>query len=165
MLNRKKVDWFITLIPMFIIVGISFLFFIFPEQSNDILGQIRFFFGDTFGTYYIVIGIGIFIVSIYLCTSQYGSIVLGESYEKPKYSFLTWGSMMFTCGLAADILFYSFSEWIMYADNPHIKELGSMGRSISFVSLEFYTMGVLSCAGSCVWIHAACKKKKTSAVF
>ena len=45
MLNRKKVDWFITLIPMFIIVGISFLFFIFPEQSNDILGQIRFFFG------------------------------------------------------------------------------------------------------------------------
>ena len=126
MLNRKKVDWFITLIPMFIIVGISFLFFIFPEQSNDILGQIRFFFGDTFGTYYIVIGSGIFIVSIYLCTSKYGSIVLGESDEKPKYSFLTWGSMMFTCGLAADILFYSFSEWVMYADNPHIKELGSM---------------------------------------
>lgn len=126
MLNRKKVDWFITLIPMFIIVGISFLFFILPEQSNDILGQIRFFFGDTFGTYYIVIGSGIFIVSIYLCTSKYGSIVLGESDEKPKYSFLTWGSMMFTCGLAADILFYSFSEWVMYADNPHIKELGSM---------------------------------------
>ena len=126
MLNRKKVDWFITLIPMFIIVGISFLFFIFPEQSNDILRQIRFFFGDTFGTYYIVIGLGIFIVSIYLCTSKYGSIVLGESDEKPKYSFLTWGSMMFTCGLAADILFYSFSEWVMYADNPHIKELGSM---------------------------------------
>lgn len=111
---------------MFIIVGISFLFFIFPEQSNDILGQIRFFFGDTFGTYYIIIGLGIFIVSIYLCTSKYGSIVLGESDEKPKYSFLTWGSMMFTCGLAADILFYSFSEWVMYADNPHIKELGSM---------------------------------------
>ena len=126
MLNRKKVDWFITLIPMFIIVGISFLFFILPEQSNDILGQIRFFFGDTFGTYYIVIGSGIFIVSIYLCTSKYGSTVLGESDEKPKYSFLTWGSMMFTCGLAADILFYSFSEWVMYADNPHIKELGSM---------------------------------------
>lgn len=126
MLNRKKVDWFITLIPMFIIVVISFLFFIFPEQSNDILGQIRFFFGDTFGTYYIVIGLGIFIVSIYLCTSKYGSIVLGESDEKPKYSFLTWGSMMFTCGLAADILFYSFSEWVMYADNQHIKELGSM---------------------------------------
>ena len=146
MLNRKKVDWFITLIPMFIIVGISFLFFISPEQSNDILGQIRFFFGDTFGTYYIVIGLGIFIVSIYLCTSKYGSIVLGESDEKPKYPFLTWGSMMFTCGLAADILFYSFSEWVMYADNPHIKELGSMQEWVgvfplfhwSFIPWAFY---------------------------
>lgn len=146
MLNRKKVDWFITLIPIFIIVGISFLFFIFPEQSNDILGQIRFFFGDTFGTYYIVIGLGIFIVSIYLCTSKYGSIVLGESDEKPKYSFLTWGSMMFTCGLAADILFYSFSEWVMYADNQHIKELGSMQEWLgvfplfhwSFIPWAFY---------------------------
>lgn len=34
--------------------------------------------------------------------------------------------MMFTAGLAADILFYSFSEWILYAADPHIAELGSM---------------------------------------
>ena len=33
---------------------------------------------------------------------------------------------MFTCGLAADILFYSFSEWILYATDPHIAELGSI---------------------------------------
>ena len=33
---------------------------------------------------------------------------------------------MFTCGLAADILFYSFSEWILYATDPHIKELGNV---------------------------------------
>lgn len=34
--------------------------------------------------------------------------------------------MMFTAGLAADILFYSFSEWILYATDPHISELGSI---------------------------------------
>ena len=32
--------------------------------------------------------------------------------------------MMFTCGLAADILFYRFAEWVMYAVNPHLNELG-----------------------------------------
>ena len=31
---------------------------------------------------------------------------------------------MFCCGLAADILFYSFAEWVMYATNNHIAELG-----------------------------------------
>jgi BCCT family betaine/carnitine transporter len=58
--------------------------------------------------------------------SKYGDIVLGGKDEKPKYSFFAWGSMMFTCGLAADILFYSFSEWVMYASDPHIAELGSI---------------------------------------
>ncbi len=71
-----------------------------------------------------MIGLGIFLVSIYIALSKYGDIVLGEQDEKPQYSFFAWGSMMFTCGLAADILFYSFSEWVMYATDPHIAELG-----------------------------------------
>ena len=33
---------------------------------------------------------------------------------------------MFTAGLAADILFYSFSEWILYATDPHIAEMGGI---------------------------------------
>ena len=77
------------------------------------------------GIYYLIIGVGVLLVSLFLSFSKYGNVVLGEPGEKPKYSFFTWGSMMFTCGLAADILFYSFSEWVMYATNPHISELGS----------------------------------------
>lgn len=125
-MNKKRIDWMITLLPLILIGGLSILFFIAPEASNAVLSQVRFFFGDTLGTYYIVVGLGIFLISIYLCLSKYGDIVLGEPNEKPKYSFFVWGSMMFTCGLAADILFYSFSEWVMYATNPHVEELGSM---------------------------------------
>lgn len=124
--NKKKVDWMITLVPLAIVVGLSILFFFIPEQSNVILSQIRYFFGDTFGSYYLIIGLGILILSIYIAGSKYGDIILGEPDEKPQYSFFVWGSMMFTCGLAADILFYSFSEWVMYATDPHITELGSI---------------------------------------
>lgn len=125
-LDRKKIDWMITLLPLGIIIALCILFFFMPEQSNAVLSQIRFFFGDTFGTYYLIIGLGIFLVSIYIAASKYGDIVLGEPGEKPKYSFFSWGAMMFTCGLAADILFYSFSEWVLYATDPHIAELGSI---------------------------------------
>ena len=124
--SKKQIDWTITLVPLGIVVALSVLFFFMPEQSNAILSQIRFFFGDTFGTYYLVIGLGVFLLSIYIAMSKYGDIVLGGKDEKPKYSFFAWGSMMFTCGLAADILFYSFSEWVMYASDPHIAELGSI---------------------------------------
>lgn len=124
--ERRKIDWMITLVPLAIVVALCIVFFFAPEQSNAVLSRIRFFFGDTFGTYYLVIGLGIFLLSLYIAGSKYGNIVLGEANEKPKYSFFAWGSMMFTCGLAADILFYSFSEWVLYATDPHIAEMGSV---------------------------------------
>lgn len=121
--DKNKIDWLITVVPFILIVGIALLLFIFPEKANDTISKVRFFFGDTVGIYYLILGIGVLIVSVFLSFSKYGNIVLGEPNEKPKYSFFTWGSMMFTCGLAADILFYSFSEWVMCASNPRLSEM------------------------------------------
>ena len=124
--EMKKVDWMITLVPLAFILLLCILFIVKPDLSKAVLGKIRFLLGDTFGVYYLVIGLGIFLISIYVAFSRYGSIVLGNPHEKTKYSFFVWGFMMFTAGLAADILFYSFSEWLLYAVHPHIKELGSI---------------------------------------
>ncbi|MBQ9765104.1 MAG: BCCT family transporter [Lachnospiraceae bacterium] len=124
--KKRKIDWMITLVPLAIVVALCLVFFFVPEESNVILSKVRYFFGDTFGVYYLIIGLGIFLVSIYIAMSKYGNIVLGKPGEKPKYSFFAWGSMMFTCGLAADILFYSFSEWIYYGTDPHVQSMGSM---------------------------------------
>ena len=124
--NDGKIDWVITLVPLGIIVSLCVLFFMLPEQSNAVLGRIRFFFGDVLGIYYLLVGFGIFLLSLFLAGSKYGKVVLGGPEEKPKYSFFSWGAMMFTCGLAADILFYSFSEWILYAADPHLEEMGSI---------------------------------------
>lgn len=122
--NKNRVDWIITLVPFFLIMGLAIFLFFLPDQANGVISQVRFFFGDTLGSYYLLMGIGVLIISLFLSFSKYGNIVLGEPNEKPKYSFFTWGSMMFTCGLAADILFYSFAEWVMYATNPHIAQMG-----------------------------------------
>ena len=125
-MNTKRIDWLITIVPFVLIMGLAVFLFLVPEQSNAVISQVRFFFGDTLGVYYILIGIAVLLISVYLSFSKYGNIVLGSPGEKPKYSFFAWGSMMFTCGLAADILFYSFAEWVMYATNPHIAEMGSI---------------------------------------
>ena len=124
--NKGRIDWMVTLVPFILIMSLAVVLFLLPEQSNRVIGDVRFFFGDTLGVYYLIIGVGVLLVSVFLSFSKYGNIVLGEPDEKPRYSFFAWGSMMFTCGLAADILFYSFAEWIMYATNPHIAELGSV---------------------------------------
>lgn len=121
----RKIDWGITLIPVFSLLVLSALFFLLPEDSNRILSQIRAFIGEEFGVLYLALGLGIFLFSLWLAFSDIGKLVLGEVGEKPKYSFFAWGSMMFTAGLAADILFYSLCEWILYAKDPHIAELGT----------------------------------------
>ena len=81
--KKKEIDWMITLVPLALIVGLCIVFFVAPEQSNVILGKIRFLFGDTFGTYYLVIGLGIFFLSLFLAASKYGNIVLGNPHNKP----------------------------------------------------------------------------------
>ena len=125
-MKNKKIDWLITAVPLVVIILLCVIFFARPAESNNVLSKIHFFFGNSFGLYYLLIGLGVFIFSLYIAFSRFGNIVLGEKNEKPKYSFLAWGSMMFTCGLAADILFYSFAEWLLYASDPHISEEGSI---------------------------------------
>lgn len=123
-----KVDWMITLVPLVLVIALCLLFFLMPTQSNEVINNIRFFLGDTMGSYYLVIGLGVFLISMFFALSKYGNIVLGKQDEKPKYSFFAWGSMMFTAGLAADILFYSFSEWVLYATDPHLAQLGDIEK-------------------------------------
>ncbi len=98
---------------------------LFPEGSANILASIRFFLGDELGSYYLLMGLGAVICSLYMAFSRFGSIKLGDM-EKPQYTAFQWGSMMFTSGLAADILFYSLCEWMLYADEPHIAQMGTV---------------------------------------
>ena len=120
-----KLDITTTLIPLAGIVFLCILFLTYPDQSGSVLASIRTFLGDELGSYYLIIGLFTFLCSIYMAFSRYGTIKLGNC-EKPQYSNFKWGAMMFTAGLAADILFYSLCEWILYADEPHLKEMGSM---------------------------------------
>ncbi len=121
----RQLDLPVTLLPFFCIVALCVLFVLYPDASSQTLGLIRSFFGDELGSYYLIIGLGVFGCSLYLAFSRYGQIRLGES-EKPEYNFFQWGSMMFTAGLAADILFYSLCEWMLYASEPHIEDMGGI---------------------------------------
>ena len=42
--NKKvQIDWMITIVPLTIVIALCILFFFLPEQSNIVLGKIRFF--------------------------------------------------------------------------------------------------------------------------
>ena len=67
--DSKRIDWMITLVPFILIMALAVYLFIFPEQANGVISQVRFFFGDTVGLYYLVIGVGVLLVSLFLSFS------------------------------------------------------------------------------------------------
>lgn len=121
----SQIDLFTTLLPFLCILALCIWFVATPVHSSETLQSIRNFLGDEMGSYYLIIGLAVFGCSLYLAFSKYGQIRLGGD-GKPEYSGFRWGSMMFTAGLAADILFYSCCEWMLYAAEPHISDMGAM---------------------------------------
>ncbi len=124
---KEKIDWISTIVPFAGVVLLCVLFMLFPGQSEWTLHRVRGFLGNEGGIYYALLGIGIFLCTMYMAFSKYGKIRLGEM-EKPQYSSLRWGAMIFTSTMAADILFYSLCEWALYAKEAYIEELGGVQK-------------------------------------
>ena len=121
----SRIDWVAVFVPLFGVLLLCALFIIVPEQSKLMLTTIRTFIGDDLGIYYILIGLLVFGATMYMAFSKFGKIKLGDT-EKPQYSSFSWGSMIFTGTMAADILFYSLCEWALYASEPHVEQLGGI---------------------------------------
>ena len=125
---KTEIDWYAVITPLLGVVIISILFMVFPENSTETIQTVRVFLGDRCGLYYAVLGLGIFLCSIYIAFSKYGKILLGKPEDKNQYSSVRWGMMIFTSTMAADILFYSLCEWALYANEPYIEELGGIQK-------------------------------------
>lgn len=166
--KKRKIDPFTTIIPLGCIIALCLYFVLSPQQSTTMLEAIRSFLGDKCGVYYLVIGLGFFLVSIWLSFSKIGNITIGKPGEKPKYGFFSWGAMVFTCGLASDILFYSFCEWIYYYEDPHVMSLGNIDEWAptfplfhwSLIPWSFYA--VLAAAFGFMLHVRGCHKQKYS---
>ena len=124
---REQIVWFSTIVPLIGVVALCIIFMILPGESSIVLQQIRGFLGDECGIYYALLGTGIFICTLYMAFSKYGRIKLGNT-DKPQYSSFQWGTMIFTSTMAADILFYSLCEWALYANEPHIENMGGIQK-------------------------------------
>jgi len=122
-MRERKLDWISIIIPLVGISALGMLFIFVPEQSQIFLERARGFLGDEFGLYYILLGVLIFGATMYMAFSKYGKIRLGKV-DKPAYSTFTWGALVFTSTMAADIIFFSLSEWAMYMSEPRAQELG-----------------------------------------
>lgn len=118
-------DLFSMLIPLGLVSVLCLLFIALPRQTTALVDGVRGFLGERMGVYYLLFGVASLGVSLFFAFSRIGRIRLGHL-EKPEYSNFQWGAMIFTSTMAADILYYSFIEWALYAQEGRVAQLGSM---------------------------------------
>ena len=135
--KRSQYDLVTSIVPLVILVVIVSLVSLFPSESGLVIEFIRGILGDMFGSYYLVIGLGFVLTSIYIAFSKYGKIRLGEG--KPQFSNLTWGFMIFTSTMAADVLFYSLHEWTYYWNSTPL-DFNTMTQAEKITWSETYSL-------------------------
>mgnify|MGYP000103720309 CR=1 FL=1 len=74
----KRLDWTTMVVPFLLIIILCLCFLAAPDASKAVLENLRGFLGENFGVGYLAIGLGIFLLSIYIAFSRYGTIRLGK---------------------------------------------------------------------------------------
>lgn len=124
--QKRSIDWIPTVVPFVLVIAMMAVFMVVPEQSKLVVDSMRGFFGDTIGLYYPLLGVGCVILSLIFVFNKKLSAIKFGNVGKPAYSDFSWGTMIFTSTMAADIMFYSMIEWALYGGEAHVAELGSM---------------------------------------
>ncbi|MGS0257006.1 BCCT family transporter, partial [Escherichia coli] len=116
MSNVKKKDVPLISISLVAILFIAAALSLFPQQSADAANAIYTFVTRTLGSAVQVLVLLAMGLVIYLATSKYGNIRLGEG--KPEYSTLSWLFMFICAGLGSSTLYWGVAEWAYYYQTP-----------------------------------------------
>ncbi len=93
-------------------------FALFPNAVGPAFDSMAAFIIKYLGWFY-VLGVAIFFIFlIYMTTSRFGRIKLGDDDAEPEYSGLAWFGMMFAAGVGAVLLFWGAAEPITHYARP-----------------------------------------------
>lgn len=119
----KKLDKWILFVPISIVLVLSVLMTVFPQAATTTIDAVSNFLKYDFGVYYLIFGLFMLGVLIFMGLSKFGNVKLGKPEDKPMKP-LSWAMIVFTSTLAADILFYALHEWTYYW-NSDISDIAS----------------------------------------
>jgi BCCT family betaine/carnitine transporter len=107
---------FIATIAVILLVSIPLI--IAPETGAEIITQCYQWIAHTFGFLYIFAGSASLVLLIWLASSRYGDIKLGDEDDQPEFSTYSWVGMLFCAGIGAGMLYWACIEWAYYYQTP-----------------------------------------------
>lgn len=91
---------------------------IWPDATGEALNSVMAWVVNNFGWAYLVVGLGMVILLLWLAMGRYGGVRFGDFDEKPEFATMTWLSMLFCAGIGSSLVYWSIIEPIYYMQSP-----------------------------------------------
>jgi BCCT family betaine/carnitine transporter len=117
-MEQSRVDW-----PSFgacvaiIVVGCIPLA-LSPNTAGPFLQSLYDFIAIEFGIFYLLASVAAISFLIWLASSRFGHVKLGDADSEPEFGQLSWIAMLFCAGVGAGLMYWCATEWAFYYDSP-----------------------------------------------
>lgn len=91
---------------------------LFKEKSAVVIVDAYDLVTQQFGFIYIWYGAAVLVFLIWLASSKYGKIKLGDTEDQTEFGTLSWVGMLFSTGVGAGLLYWCVVEWGYYIEAP-----------------------------------------------
>lgn len=81
-----------------------------PAEAAATIGMLVAWTSEGFGWFYILLATAVLGFVLFLAVSPHGHKRLGPPHSMPRYSTLTWSSMLFAAGIGTDLMFFAVAE-------------------------------------------------------
>lgn len=141
--SLEKFDKSILFVPAIIVLVLGVLITIFATRAEQVISVVRTFIGENFSWYYLLFGLAAFILLLFFAFSKIGKIRLGKTTDKPM-KLGTYGILIFTSTMAADILFYAMHEWTYYFNSSNaLTGAGSTDALLNSSTYAYFHWGLI----------------------
>ncbi len=138
----NKIDKSVFLPVYIVLLFISGLIILFPQESALFLTGVQTFIMTQFGFIYIWYGLFAFLFVLWIILSKYGKIMLGEEGDKPEFKRFSWAAMLFCAGIGAGVIYWGAIEWVYYFKAPPFGlEVGSFEAAEMSIAYGIFHWG------------------------
>jgi len=117
-MEQQRVDWPSFGLCAAILIFASIPLLAYPKESGEFLESLYSYISNDFGILYLLASVSAVGFLVWLASSRYGNIRLGDSGEQPEFGQLSWVGMLFCAGVGAGLLVWCATEWAYYYDAP-----------------------------------------------
>lgn len=116
--NKIPIDKTIFLGALLLMVLVSMACLVFPDEALGVSSILRNFVIEKFDWFFLIFGLGVFVICVFVGGSRFGRIRLGGEGEKPAYRFYSWLSMIFFSAIGSSAILWSVCEPLNYIASP-----------------------------------------------